>query len=374
MSFINPNLCKACLPEGEAPSYMVADTGVCGRCGYAGDVWDLALLSVYRAHGLTDEEVHERLPRLRVMVDFVELRWRQKPGSPSCKTCAKWRMDIAYPDSINKTRSICRKCTGHQLDGVPIDDMYTGPNCSCEHYSKRAGGSVVAHKQKWALSDALAARAPDLKKAFGVFGHFYDRKFPSGIVPCREILEIVDRREVPYDFQSLPLQQPHLVVVMMNPGSSHPRDAAYMPRVVAGAKEIVGGREMVEAIPDNAQYQIMRLMLLGGWRHARILNLSDVREGSSAAFMKVWPALDESHSIFSSGRRGELEAIVGTPERVLLAWSQDARLLPLARQAEAVMAHHPLLGLPRGEGLYAYPSPMLQAHKEAWLTEVAAML
>lgn len=119
-------------------------------------------------------------------------------------------------------------------------------------------------------------KAVDLKKEFAVFGHFYDRKFKEKIIPCREILEIISLKDIPFDFQEIQNTQPELIVIMMNPGSSKPADKEYKPNIIVRASDVSRNRHIVETIPDNAQYQIMRFMLLNGWSHARILNLSDL--------------------------------------------------------------------------------------------------
>jgi len=172
----------------------------------------------------------------------------------------------------------------------------------------------------------------------------------------------------------LPQTQAELIVVMMNPGSSKPASKSYTPIVISRPSDIKKKRFIVEAKPDNAQYQIMRFMLINGWSHARILNLSDLRQAKSAVFMKTWPTLPESHSIFSTSRKKVLDELIGHPEQVLLAWSQEARLLPLAGIAKNALRSFNTIGLSRGEDLFAYPSPMLQKHKEAWLASISALM
>lgn len=66
---------------------------------------------------------------------------------------------------------------------------------------------------------------------------------------------------------------PDLMVVMMNPGSSKPLDG------------IENNNCESEAIPDNTQNQIMRVMNRCNFDYARILNLSDLREPKSSVFL-----------------------------------------------------------------------------------------
>lgn len=228
--------------------------------------------------------------------------------------------------------------------------------------------------KKYSLKKAQKMKAADLKKEFAVFGHFYDRKFNDEIIPCREILEIISLKNVPYDFQVLPQTQPELIVTMMNPGSSKPASNSYKPIIICRPSDIVNKRWIVEAKPDNAQYQIMRFMLINGWSHARILNLSDLRQAKSAAFMKTWPKLSESHSIFSKSRKDSLSKLIGEPQKILLAWSQEEALLPLAKMASKSVSTYKTVGLSRGKDLYAYPSPLLQKHKEAWLEDITVLI
>ena len=228
--------------------------------------------------------------------------------------------------------------------------------------------------KKYSLKKAQKTKAADLKKEFAVFGHFYDRKFNDEIIPCREILEIISLNNVPHDFQVLPQTQPELIVTMMNPGSSKPASNSYKPIVICRPSDIANKRWIVEAKPDNAQYQIMRFMLINGWSHARILNLSDLRQAKSAVFMKTWPKLSESHSIFSKSRKDSLTKLIGEPQQILLAWSQEEALLPLAKMASESVSPYKTVGLSRGEDMYAYPSPLLQKHKEAWLEDISVLM
>jgi hypothetical protein len=169
------------------------------------------------------------------------------------------------------------------------------------------------------LDEIQRLKASSLKQLFGVFGYFYDRASSDGVLPCREVLEIIDIRDTPYDFNDLLCRQPELVTIMMNPGSSKPVSDSYKPVLVNNDNGIVINRHLVETQPDNAQYQIMRLMLIRNWRHCRILNLSDLREPKSQLFMGLWPQLEWAHTLFAPERRSSLKELVGTPERVLLA-------------------------------------------------------
>lgn len=92
-----------------------------------------------------------------------------------------------------------------------------------------------------------------MKNDFKITGLFYelnDFKF-------RKYLNIVRKNSN--------TENPDLMIVMMNPGSSRPlKEENYL-------------NTESEAIPDRTQDQIMRLMNNCSFNYARILNLSDLR-------------------------------------------------------------------------------------------------
>lgn len=61
----NHNVCATCLDEAMHPSLDVADTGVCGKCGFINDVWDVEVIRLYTEAKIPDDKVWQALPRLR---------------------------------------------------------------------------------------------------------------------------------------------------------------------------------------------------------------------------------------------------------------------------------------------------------------------
>ncbi len=49
-------------------------------------------------------------------------------------------------------------------------------------------------------------------------------------------------------------------------------------------------------------------------------------------------------------------------------------MLPLAKMASESVSPYKTVGLSRGEDLYAYPSPLLQKHKEVWLEDISVLM
>ena len=220
--------------------------------------------------------------------------------------------------------------------------------------------------------------AADLKKRFNCYGHFYELALMNGDrARCRSVLEIVDT-SIPQDHPSgIPEMAPDVVVVMMNPGSSHPKDAAHVDEIIAYPRDqTLLRKDLVLTQPDNTQYQVMRVAVHQGWSHIRVLNLSDLRDPKSGSFLQKVDALGgliggHVHSMFCPERSTELGQSLkrrkATP--VLLGWGQDAGLIPLAEQCLKRLAGEPTRTVPSDVHplLNAHPSPMLQAKKLQWL-------
>jgi hypothetical protein len=220
--------------------------------------------------------------------------------------------------------------------------------------------------------------APELKKSFTCYGHFYELLLLNGErVKCRSVLEIVDSSIPQLNPSDISEREPDAVVIMMNPGSSRPMDIYHIDEDIeypqAGASM---RKELVLTQPDNTQYQVMRVAVCRRWSHIRVLNLSDLRDPKSGSFLQKVDALSEVmgghvHSLFSSERSAEcghaLKRRSATP--VLLGWGQDPGLLPLAEQCMKRLKGEPFVTVPSDIHplLNAHPSPMLQSKKLQWL-------
>jgi hypothetical protein len=227
--------------------------------------------------------------------------------------------------------------------------------------------------------------AAELKKRFVCYGHFYELALISGErVRCRSVLEIVDTG-LPSDDPSVFSEQvPDAVVIMMNPGSSHPKDGGHVDEVIEYPADPPENRKaLVLTQPDNTQYQVMRVGVRQGWQHIRVLNLSDMRDPKSGSFLQKVDALcgvmgGHVHSMFCPERRDELKHSLRrkTPTPILLGWGQDMGLLPLVEQCMAAIAGEPTCTV-RSDvhpALNAHPSPMLQKKKLEWLSTILGQL
>jgi len=213
--------------------------------------------------------------------------------------------------------------------------------------------------------------AEQIKKQFRVLGHFYDVVVGTKRLSCRSSLEIVREELMPVRVDAAP----DALVVMMNPGSSQP--LASVPEEVEHTQFPLTQKKLVATKPDTTQYQIMRLMHYCGWDHVRVLNLSDLREASSASFVEQYRALEDEHqytkhSIFCPSRERELsESLRRSPDApIVSAWGTSEKLDPLIKRCtRAIKEHGRFVGLRHADGIdrFLHPLPRMQKDKCAWV-------
>lgn len=230
---------------------------------------------------------------------------------------------------------------------------------------------------------ALQLRAAQLKQHFAVYGSFYQLTVAGQEYPCRSVLELIAHSLLPENIKHISNLDPDLLVVMMNPGSSKPRQEGYTPQHLHKNGQPEEGNNLVLTRPDNTQYQIMRLMAHHGMQHARVLNLSDLREPKSTRLMPMIESLaslpgGERHSLFCTDRQAERQSLMGPHGAVpvLAGWGRHKTLLPLAKQCLKQLQGWQIIGVATDaqKYLYAHPSPMLQRYKDQWLNEVSQQL
>ena len=221
--------------------------------------------------------------------------------------------------------------------------------------------------------------AEELKNRYDVFGHFYSVEFSRNkFVECRSVLEIVEQPHTPDKMSVLSKCKPDAVFIMMNPGSSRP---------LVDVKNRIAAKELhelpislVPTKPDTTQYQVMRLMHHCGWRHVRVLNLSDLRCSKSGEFFKQFKGLEEevsfdSHSIFSIRRKNELALKMTTDKTiaVICAWGVSADLDPLIERCTSrITKNKTIKGLLKAgtTNKFLHPLPSLQTQKIAWVNRM----
>ena len=200
--------------------------------------------------------------------------------------------------------------------------------------------------------------ASELKTIFDVYGHFYDLKISDSVFKCRSLLEIKRKGE------NGKSRIPDIVVIMMNPGSSKPLDKNYIPLTISERSYgDLKTKEMVPTRPDNAQYQIMRLMVFNDWNYVKVLNLSDLRNGVDfrTDFINAMK-LDGSspHCITHGKRRKELlDLLRSKTNKVIAAWGS---IDLLKESAEIILKQNKkFIGIINGSlPNYRYASPLMQ--------------
>jgi len=210
--------------------------------------------------------------------------------------------------------------------------------------------------------------AGELKKKYNVYGHFYNLKLSSSTLKCRSILEIKQKEK--------PSETPDIIVIMMNPGSSIPLDKNYKPKTYTREAYFkLKKKELIPARPDNAQYQIMRLMEANNWNFVRILNLSDLRNGNSGKFKTEFrnaARYDKTnpHCLTHIKRKKELTRCTKSKHnKIIAAWGD---LSELSESAESILKmRRNIIGLRKGNtSSFRYASPYLKTQKIEWLLEI----
>lgn len=230
--------------------------------------------------------------------------------------------------------------------------------------------------------------ARELKNLFTVYGSYYDIELKNGDkASCRNILEIYrkDNFDPAEDFKKPFFSKPDALFIMMNPGSSEPRENGYKEplfKLKNLEKDILENR-MVFAKPDVTQYQVMRVMFEMDWKHVRVLNLSDIRESKSAGFFKKVKNFSKSygdvHTIFSHSRKSEREKALklkNSDSPVILGWGRDRNLKEQAWNVLSYLKGFNIKGIrsDSDQNLYLHPSPNIQTAKELWLQKIFADL
>jgi hypothetical protein len=161
--------------------------------------------------------------------------------------------------------------------------------------------------------------------------------------------------------------EPDLMVVMMNPGSSYPLDGIDNNSVPSVAE------------PDTTQQQIIKVMDTAVFNFARILNLSDLRTPDSNelyCFLKSEACCSVEHSIFSPDRKHELAKLFVNGVPVIYGWGVNKALIPLAKKAiESLCVNNPM-GMLKPETSYSYyhPLPRRYAKQLEWVQHVVSQI
>ena len=167
---------------------------------------------------------------------------------------------------------------------------------------------------------------------------YYGDFYTLGGASCRATLEIVGAHVPAEQRNRLLDSRPGMIVIMMNPGSSQPVEPC---DEAERTPDTIGNRaNLVPTCPDDTQLAIADVMRHREIRHARVLNLSDVRNQDSPTFLTALrnDGLPAGDSVFCAERAPELEARLNpTAGIVVCAWGKDRRLRGRATRALAAI-------------------------------------
>ena len=194
-----------------------------------------------------------------------------------------------------------------------------------------------------------------MKKLFNITGYYYQVKDYN----FRKYLNIKRK--------GTDVKIPDLMVVMMNPGSSQPLNKQDNQRKETPAK------------PDNTQTQIMKIMQVGNFNYARVLNLSDVREPKSELLypmLKKMEAQNINHSIFAEERKDDFNKLWIKNTSVIFGWGVNYRLRYLALKALSACDITNPIGLlkPNTNWAYYHPLPPNTNTQKDWVSGISKQL
>ncbi len=209
------------------------------------------------------------------------------------------------------------------------------------------------------------------------YGHFYNLEDTERPYCGRSTLEIVRPGVVGHsNVNSLLSRVPDFLVIMMNPGSSKPRDPDHVHNVQT-TRGFSQEAPLVRTVPDLTQRSIVQLMAHKELDHARVLKLSDIRQPRSPTFLRGVTQDNPNipaHSIFSEQRIEERkQRLQAVRALVILAWGPDTRLRFLAQSGvDALPGSFRRLGVRKHEHyhLYAHPWPRTALGREDWIHSI----
>jgi len=167
-----------------------------------------------------------------------------------------------------------------------------------------------------------------------------------------------------------------LSVIMMNPGSSKPKNI----------DEKINHdflNKFVIAHPDPTQYQIMKVMNNCNLNYAKIINLSDVRNGSSKEFYNMLSnqLRNINHSIFDKSNEKHLIDYLNVESKFILGWGVNNKLNELSTKALEKLNNLSVKELhffgvkhPNNKNGYYHPLPRTEQKQKEWVIEITTQI
>ena len=191
-----------------------------------------------------------------------------------------------------------------------------------------------------------------LLERYAVVGSFYQLKLRDEMtkISCRNDLHIIDKAHQQENGGNSKAQ---LLMIMMNPGKSRPlRQTTISEYGRIHAASTIQGTPYVDTLPDDTQYQVMKLMWNLNLKHARVINISDIRNTKSQHFaleVDEINAIDDIHSIFCPERREELtEVIEQLDENAVIFKAWGKTIVDKSNHFRQLVKNYCLPSLPEG--------------------------
>ncbi|MBS1782827.1 MAG: DUF1643 domain-containing protein [Bacteroidetes bacterium] len=195
---------------------------------------------------------------------------------------------------------------------------------------------------------------------FDVSAYFYNK----GVLKFRRYLEIKRK-----SFSGI---NNDLSIIMMNPGSSKPKDLDEG----TNSKFL---NKFVTAHPDPTQIQIMKVMEICNFNYAKVINLSDVRSANSNDFYKLLTEklTNVNHSIFQDINEYYLLNYLNVESKFILAWGVNSKLNTLAKAAlnkigKITSGSTQIFGLSHESNPFGYyhPLPKNKLQQDNWIAQM----
>lgn len=215
---------------------------------------------------------------------------------------------------------------------------------------------------------------------FKCYGHFYKIKKDKVVFSkCRSLLEIINTNQI--SFGALKRSIPDSLCIMMNPGTSTPKDSSYREKVydVSSFKLKHQVKDMVLTVPDDTQYRIMAIMKENNWKHVRVINLTDIRQHQSEELqseINLFKRIHSTpiHSLFTEERKDELKQVLSSvkSQPIIMAWGTQRCLKQYAKRCVQNTLSFNCYGIRSKQDQYFLQHPLTTTC--SWVSEILHIL
>lgn len=193
-----------------------------------------------------------------------------------------------------------------------------------------------------------------LQLSYEFSGLFYKRNSQN----CRMVLDI---REIGCD-----LENPDLIVIMMNPGSSKPILEKYHNQSLETAC-------FVPTYPDDTQWKVIDFMRKYKFQYARILNLSDICEPNSGKLNKN--NFEENSSFLNpiKSKTHDFMQYLNSDATLLLGWgAKDFSINAIVKAIQVISKNNykQIFGNFNRDCFFYHPTYFKDSKKSEWLNGI----